>query len=67
VDALNQTALALPGATRDRRLRVETACIVNLSHALTNRLRHGDPIATRVKLSRGDMVASLARAMRYAL
>jgi phytoene/squalene synthetase len=67
VDALNKTAASLPGGVRDWRLRVETAGIVNLSRALATRLRRGDPLATRVKLSRGDMVFSLATAMKSLL
>jgi farnesyl-diphosphate farnesyltransferase len=64
-DALNAQAAALPGLVRDRRLRLETAIIVNLAKHLTKRLRHGDPIATRVKLRPTDIAASLAGALRF--
>jgi len=50
---------------RDRRLRVETATIVHLSHRLARRLRAGDPLATRVALSRPDAVLSVLAALRY--
>ena len=65
VDTLNRTALDLPRRTRDRRLRLETAVIVNLAHRLARHLRTGDPIATRVKLSKGDAVLSLLAALRF--
>lgn len=65
VDALNAAAIALPQRTRDRRLRLETAVIVGLARRLTRRLRHGDPLATRVKLTKGDAVGSLLAALRF--
>ena len=64
-DRLNQEARALPRRVRDRRLRLETAVIVNLSHRLARRLRRGDPLATRVKLRPVDVVLSVAAAGRY--
>ena len=64
-DALNRTARALPRRTRDRRLRLETAVIVGLSHRLAARLRRGDPVATRVKLTKSDVVLSLLGALRF--
>ncbi len=57
-EALNQTAAALPGLVRARRLRMETAIIARLARRLTARLRHGDPLATRVKLSKADFIAA---------
>jgi farnesyl-diphosphate farnesyltransferase len=63
-DALNHAARALPRRTRDRRLRLETAVIVGLSHRLAARLRRGDPVATRVKLTRPDVFASVLGALR---
>lgn len=65
VDALNAEAAALPARTRSRRLRLETAMIVGLARRLTQRLRNGDPLATRVKLTKGDAVASAFGALRY--
>jgi farnesyl-diphosphate farnesyltransferase len=64
-DALNRTARDLPRRTRDRRLRLETAVIAGLARRLAAKLRHGDPVATRVKLTKPDMVASLLAALRF--
>ena len=65
VDRLNRQAAHLPGAIRDRRMRLEAAVIVGLSHRLAARLRREDPIAGRVKLSRGDVAKSLLAAIRH--
>jgi hydroxysqualene synthase len=65
VAPLNRMAMDLPRLTRSRRLRLETAVIVGLAHRLAGRLRRGDPIARRVKLSKGDVVGSLLAALRY--
>ncbi|MFT9374343.1 squalene synthase HpnC [Komagataeibacter saccharivorans] len=62
VDMLNRQAATLPGLIRDRRMRMEAAVIVGLSKRLAARLRAEDPIAGRVKLSRGDVLLALARA-----
>jgi hydroxysqualene synthase len=64
-DALNVTAADLPRLTRSRRLRLETAVIVGLARRLARRLRHGDPVARRVKPTKGDAVASMLAALRY--
>jgi hypothetical protein len=45
------------------RLRLECAVIVELAKHLTARLRAGDPIAARVKLTRMDVIGSVARAV----
>ncbi len=63
VKVLNQAAQALPGTVRDRRLRVETAVIVGLARRLTQRLGRQDPVATRVKLLKADVVGSILRAL----
>jgi farnesyl-diphosphate farnesyltransferase len=55
---LNEAATALPGLVRARRLRVETAIIARLARRLTARLRQGDPLATRVKLSKIDFITA---------
>jgi farnesyl-diphosphate farnesyltransferase len=65
VDVLNAEAADLPRRTRNRRLRLETAVIVGLARRLARRLRHGDPLATRVKLTKGDAAASALAALRY--
>jgi hydroxysqualene synthase len=58
-DRLIDTARNLPRAVASPGLRRETAVIVTLAERLSRRLRHGDPLARRVKLSRGDFAASL--------
>lgn len=65
VDALNRAAVDLPRLTRSRRLRLETAVIVGLAKRLARRLRRGDPVAQRVKLSRSDAVGSAVLALRW--
>jgi hydroxysqualene synthase len=64
VDQLNLTAADLPRRVRDRRLRVETAVIVGLAKRLARRLRREDPLAGRVKLTKGDVAVSVVLAMR---
>ena len=64
-DRLNEAAGALPRLVRDRRLRLETAVIVNLSHRLARRLRAGDPLSSRVKLRPWDVALSVAASGRY--
>jgi farnesyl-diphosphate farnesyltransferase len=64
-DGLNRSARDLPRRTSDRRLRLETAVVVGLSHRLAARLRRGDPLATRVKLTRPDVLLSLLGALRF--
>jgi farnesyl-diphosphate farnesyltransferase len=57
-DGLNAAAAALPDLVRARRLRVEVAIITRLARRLTTRLRHGDPLASRVKLSKLDFLTA---------
>jgi farnesyl-diphosphate farnesyltransferase len=64
-EAMNLAGARLPGKVRDRRLRLETAIIVGLSHNLAQRLRRGDPLATRVKLRPIDVAASVFLALRH--
>ncbi len=65
VEALNRAAATLPRRTRDRRLRVETAVIVGLARRLARRLRHADPVARRVALTKADAGASVLAALRF--
>ena len=65
VASLNADAVELPRRTRSRRLRLETAVIVGLAHRLARRLRNGDPLARRVKLTKMDAVSSVLAALRY--
>ncbi len=64
VDGLNRAAAGLPGLVADRRMRLEAAVIVRLSHRLAARLRRADPLAGRVKLHRIDVARSLLGAAR---
>ncbi|MFW7268669.1 squalene synthase HpnC [Gluconacetobacter sp. Hr-1-5] len=64
VDALNDEAGRLPGLVRDRRMRLECAVIVGLARRLAARLRRQDPLAGRVKLTRGDAAGALMGALR---
>jgi len=66
VDQLHARAADLPRQTRDRRLRMEVAVILGLSRRLARRLRHGDSVATRVKLRKSDAALSLLAALRWA-
>lgn len=65
VDRLTQAAAELPVATRDRRLKLETAVIYRLARRLAVRLAHNDPIAHRVKLTKADFAVGLLSALRY--
>lgn len=65
VDELNRAARDLPRLTRSRRLRLETAVIVGLARRLARRLRRSDPLATRVRLTKGDAAVSIAAALRW--
>ncbi len=65
VDKLNIEARQLPVRVKDRRLRLETAIIVGVSVRLAARLRRQDPLAQRVKLSKLDLAACAASALRW--
>jgi hypothetical protein len=49
----------LPGGVGAHGLRWESATIVELARRLSRRLRRGDPLATRVALSKTDFAAAL--------
>ena len=66
VDALNAEAATFPRQIKDRRLRMEVGVIVGLARRLTRRLRHGDPIATRVKLEKTDVAGAVLGTLRWA-
>ncbi|HXQ50493.1 MAG TPA: squalene synthase HpnC [Stellaceae bacterium] len=57
-DALIAKARFLPPGVRSPGLRRECAVIVGLATRLARRLRHGDPLAARVKLKRADFIAA---------
>ena len=56
VDELLDRAGSLPGRLRSRRLAMESSVIVRLARRLAWRLRRGDPLATRVKLTKLDFL-----------
>ena len=58
-DTLIAAAQQLPGGVKSPGLRRECAIIVNLAERLSRRLRDGDPIATRVKLTKTDFASAL--------
>lgn len=58
-DRLNREGAQLPTLVRNRRLRAETTVIVKLAQRLSTRLRRADPLAARVKLSKGDAALSV--------
>jgi farnesyl-diphosphate farnesyltransferase len=57
-DALVARARFLPPGVKSAGLRRECAVIVQLAARLAHRLRHGDPLAMRVKLRRSDFAAA---------
>src|SRR5829696_2291405 len=63
VDELVDTARALPGRLRDRRLAVQSAATVGLAERLGRRLRRDDPILTRVEVSKPDFARAFAGAL----
>ncbi len=67
VDRLNRIGADLPARVKDKRLQVETAMIVALACRLSKRLRRGDPLATRVKLSKPDFALSLLGSLKWSL
>jgi squalene synthase HpnC len=56
--ALNDEARHLPKLVASPGLRWESAVIVELAARLLRRLRQGDPLATRIKLSKFDFLAA---------
>ena len=57
---LVEQACGLPPLVASRGLRWESAVIVGLAGRLLRRLRHADPVATRVALSKSDFLAAFA-------
>jgi squalene synthase HpnC len=56
VETLMERADDLPRVLSSKSLAMESAVIVRLAHRLSARLRKGDPLATRVKLSKLDFL-----------
>jgi squalene synthase HpnC len=65
INRMNQAASELPEIVKDRRLRIETGVIYELSKRLARRLSNNDPIANRVKLHKIDAVFSVLSSMLY--
>ena len=59
IQRLNLAASELPEIASNLRLRLECAVILGLSTRLAERLARNDPLAERVRLTKGDAVASL--------
>ena len=57
---LIEQARGLPPLVASRGLRWESAVIAELAGRLLRRLRHGDPVAVRVALSKSDFLAAFA-------
>jgi hydroxysqualene synthase len=60
-ETLIAAAQDLPAGVKARGLRWESAVIVALAGRLAQRLRRGDPLAGRVKLSGGEFAAALLK------
>jgi phytoene synthase len=63
-DRLIETAALLAGRVKSRGLRAEIAVMLSLVRALAARLRAGDPLRSRVALSKGDFARALAPGLR---
>lgn len=62
-EAMMPDVRRLPFALKSRHLAMESAVIVNLANMLIARLRHGDPLARRVALSKLDFAGAGLRGM----
>ncbi len=60
---LLRQADTLAPTIRSRRLAAESAVIVSLAHRLVQRLRRGDPRASRVALSKGQVATAAAKGL----
>jgi len=66
-DALIETATVLPSRLVNTRLAINSATIVCLARRLSRRLRHGDPLAERVALTKTDFVLSVLSGIAWGL
>lgn len=64
-DSLNKVARDLPKQVKSRRLRMECAIICYLARRLTTLLKKGDPLSSRVKLSKFDVVKAAFYSLSY--
>lgn len=67
VDVLLADARALPAVLSSRRLAMESAAILDIAHALVARLRRGDPLAGRIRLSPAEYLMCCTRGATAAL
>jgi squalene synthase HpnD/squalene synthase HpnC len=58
-DRLIEIASLLPGRLKSKGLKAEVAVMLSLVKALAERLRNGDPLEARVKLTRGDFAIAM--------
>ena len=65
-DNLMSEARQLPRGLRSRRLAMESQAIVNIADRLIRHLRYEDPLAKRVKLSKGAYIWCCLRGVRGA-
>jgi squalene synthase HpnD/squalene synthase HpnC len=63
-DRLIEIASLLPGRLKSKGLKAEVAVMLSLVKALAERLRNGDPLQARVKLTKGDFARALLPAFR---
>ena len=63
-DRLIETASRLPGLIKSRGLRAEVTVMMSLVSALAERLRQGDPLQSRVALTKGDFIRALAAGLK---
>lgn len=64
-DSLNKVARDLPKQVKSRRLRMECAIICYLARRLTTLLKKGDPLSSRVKLSKFDVLKAAFYSLSY--
>ncbi len=63
-DRLIEIASLLPGRLKSRGLKAEVSVMLSLVKALAERLRNGDPLQARVKLTKGDFARALLPAVK---
>ena len=66
VDDLIAIARALPGRLASARLRAQASASITLAERLSRRLRQGDPILTRIAVSRADVAKAFLRGLAAA-
>lgn len=66
-ESLNKVASDLPKQVKSRRLRLECAIICYLARRLTILLKQGDPLSTRVKLSKFDVLKAALYSLSYVI